>query len=69
MIGLLQRNRHDVKAESLLADWKKIKTEYLEKPAHQCGNGKTERAAIDAVRSRVGRKRTAREPKGQVISE
>lgn len=69
MIGLLQRNRHDVKAESLLADWKKVKTEYLEKPAHQYGNGKTERAAIDAVRSMVGRKRTLRKPKGQVISE
>jgi hypothetical protein len=69
MIGLLQRNRHDVKAESLLADWKKVKAQYLATPAHQHGNGKTERAAIDAVCSMVERKRTSGEPKGQVISE
>ena len=33
MIALLQRNKHDVNAERLLADWAAIKKSFLETPA------------------------------------
>jgi hypothetical protein len=29
MIEVLRKNRRDIKAEALLDDWKRIKTEYL----------------------------------------
>ena len=34
MIELLRRNKHPIKAEALIADWEKIKTEWLD---HQTG--------------------------------
>ena len=33
MIALLQRNRHAVKGEQLLADWRKVRQEFLDTPA------------------------------------
>jgi hypothetical protein len=33
MITLLQRNKHEVDAEQLLADWATVKREFLETPA------------------------------------
>ena len=33
MIALLKRNRHEVRAELLLADWEKVKQEFLDTPA------------------------------------
>ena len=32
MIGLLERNGHEIKADSLLADWGRLKIEYLSSP-------------------------------------
>jgi hypothetical protein len=33
MIALLQRNKHEIKAELLLADWRKVKQDFLNIPA------------------------------------
>jgi hypothetical protein len=33
MIALLQRNKHEIKADLLLADWQKVKQDFLNTPA------------------------------------